>query len=60
MYCVVLQRNDKMLDRQLFESAEDALKNMLIMITAAAFSCDDIPNISAELFECKIPEKKNK
>lgn len=58
MYCVVLHRNDKMLDRQLFESAVDALNNMLIMIAAAALSCDDIPNISVELFECETPEKE--
>lgn len=40
-----------------FDNAEKALHNMLIMITAAAYSCDDIPNISAELFECEVTEK---
>lgn len=59
MYCVVLHRNDKMIDRQIFNNAEEALNNMLIMIIAAACSCDDIPNISAELFECEVSEKIN-
>lgn len=58
MYCVKLYRNGKKLDEQFFESAYDALHNMLIMITAAALSCDDIPNISVQLFECEVTEKK--
>ena len=58
MYCVKLYRNGKKLDEQIFDNAEKALHNMLIMITAAAFSCDDIPNISAKIFECEVSEKK--
>lgn len=57
MYCVKLYRNGKKLDEQLFDNAFSALHDMLIMITAAALSCDDIPNISAELFECEVTEK---
>ena len=58
MYCVKLYRNGKKLDEQFFESANEAFYNMLNMITAAAFSCDDIPNISVRLFECEVTEKK--
>lgn len=57
MYCVKLYRNGEELDEKIFDNAEDALHNMLIMITAAAFSCDDIPNILVKLFECEVTEK---
>ena len=54
MYCVKLFRNGKKLDEQFFNDPETMLKNAQIMMLAAALSCDDIPNLVIELFECKI------
>lgn len=48
MYCVKLYRNGAMLDKKFFEDPVTALKQMRLMIMAAALSCDNIPNLDVE------------
>ncbi len=59
MYCVKLFRNGKKLDEQFFDNPETAIKNMQIMLIAAALSCDDIPNLKLEFFVCEISPKSH-